>query len=58
MRQVWVAGVGMTRFAKQPERGLKDLAAEAVRSAMVDAGISAGQIEAAYFGNAMAGAMG
>ena len=30
MREVYVAGVGMTRFAKQPGRTLKDLTAEAV----------------------------
>jgi acetyl-CoA acetyltransferase len=37
MRDVYVAGVGMTRFAKQPGRTLKDLTAEAVTAALKDA---------------------
>ena len=34
MRDVYVAGVGMTRFAKQPELSLKDLTAGAVGAAL------------------------
>ena len=37
MRDVYVAGAGMTRFAKQPGRTLKDLTAEAVTAALKDA---------------------
>lgn len=55
MRDVFVAGIGMTRFAKQPGRGLKDLAAEAVTAALKDAGRTAGDVRACYFGNAVAG---
>lgn len=47
----------MTRFGKQPDRGLKDLASEAVGAAAVDAGILLDRVEAAYFGNALAGAI-
>ena len=54
MRDVYIAGVGMTRFAKQPERGLKDLAEEAVTGALKDAGRTAGDLDAAYVGNAVA----
>ena len=36
MRDVYVAGAGMTRFAKQPGRTLKDLTAEAVTAALKD----------------------
>lgn len=50
-----IAGVGMTTFARHPERGLKSLAAEAVRAALADAGVEAGDLEAAYVGNAAAG---
>lgn len=57
MREVFIAGVGMTRFAKQPDRSLKDLAGESVRGAMADAGISVHDIEAAYFSNAIAGSI-
>ncbi len=50
-----LAGVGMTRFAKHPDRGLKDLSAEAVRAAVGDAGISLDQLDAAFVGNCAAG---
>jgi acetyl-CoA acetyltransferase len=55
MREVQVLGVGMTAFGKFLERGLKALGGEAVREALVDAGVVAGQLEAAFVGNAMAG---
>lgn len=50
-----VAGVGMTAFGKHLDRGLKSIGAEAVESALADAGIEAGQLEAAWVGNAAAG---
>jgi acetyl-CoA acetyltransferase len=50
-----VAGVGMTRFARYPESGLKALGAEAVRGALADAGLEARDLEAAFVGNAAAG---
>lgn len=50
-----IAGVGMTRFAKHHDRGLKDLGAEAVGAAMADAGLDLAQLEAAYVGNCAAG---
>ena len=55
MRAVYVAGIGMTRFAKQPSRSLKDLTAEAVNSALKDAGTPVEDVEAGFFGNAVAG---
>ena len=57
MRDVYIAGVGMTRFAKQPGRTLKDLTAEAVTAALKDAGKTAGDVQSCYFGNAVAGSM-
>src|SRR3990172_5509747 len=50
-----IAGVGMTRFGKHLETGLKALGAEAVRAALADAGLEAHEIEAAWVGNAAAG---
>jgi len=50
-----VAGVGMTRFGRHPESGLKALGAEAVRAALGDAGLEARDLEAAWVGNAAAG---
>ena len=57
MRDVYVAGAGMTRFAKQPERSLKDLTAEAVAAALKDAGATVDAVQACYYGNAVAGSM-
>src|ERR1700689_2933095 len=57
MRDVHVAGIGMTRFAKQPGRTLKDLTAEAVTAALKDAGRSVGEVQSCYFGNAVAGSI-
>jgi acetyl-CoA acetyltransferase len=57
MRDVYVAGVGMTKFAKQPDRSLKDLTAEAVNAAMKDAGQTVGEVQSCYFGNAVAGSI-
>lgn len=50
-----IAGVGMTRFAKHPDRGLKDLSAEAVTAAVSDCGIGLDDLEAAFVGNCAAG---
>jgi acetyl-CoA acetyltransferase len=50
-----VAGVGMTRFMKYPDKGLKELGTEAVRAAVADAGLELADIEAAYVGNCAAG---
>jgi acetyl-CoA acetyltransferase len=50
-----VAGVGMTRFMKYPDKGLKELGAEAVRSAVADAGLELRDLQAAYVGNCAAG---
>jgi len=57
MRDVYVAGVGMTKFAKQPDRSLKDLTAEAVNAAIKDAGQTVGEVQSCYFGNAVAGSI-
>jgi acetyl-CoA acyltransferase len=54
MKDVYVIGAGMTRFAKS-DRMLRELAAEAVRAACDDAGIVPADIPAAYVGNAVAG---
>jgi acetyl-CoA acetyltransferase len=57
MRDVYVAGTGMTLFAKQPGRSLKDLTAEAVRTALADAALDVGDVQACWFGNAVAGSI-
>jgi acetyl-CoA acetyltransferase len=50
-----IAGAGMTAFGKFPDRSLNDLAGEAIRAALADAGIELSDIQAAYMGNAAAG---
>ncbi len=50
-----VAGVGMTTFGKQLDRGLKAIGGEAVTAALADAGITGDDLDAAYVGNAAAG---
>ncbi len=54
MSKVFVCGVSMTAFGKQPGRGLRDMAVEAIDQAVTDSGIDARQIKRIYFGNAIA----
>ena len=55
MRDVAVVGAGMTRFAKYPDRGLKDLSREAVTAALESAGMEKEALDVAVVGNAAAG---
>jgi acetyl-CoA acetyltransferase len=55
MNEVAVVGVGMTRFGKFLDKGLKDLVREAVEDALTDGGAAKTDIEAAYVGNAVGG---
>jgi acetyl-CoA acetyltransferase len=51
MEKIVVIGVGMTRFAFMPERGIKEMVEEAVCMAMEDAGVKPSDIQVAYCGN-------
>jgi acetyl-CoA acyltransferase len=55
MQEVRIAGAGMTRFGKYLDRGLRDLAEEAVRNAVEDSGLDIKEIQAAYVANSVAG---
>jgi acetyl-CoA acyltransferase len=55
MRDVVVAGIGMTRFGKFLDRGIRSLAEEAVRSALEDAGAEPAGVQTAFFSNAVGG---
>ena len=57
MMDVYLVGVGMTKFGRLQEHSVKDIAAGAVGAALFDAGIGAKAIEAAYFANATQGAL-
>src|SRR5690606_5651450 len=50
-----IVGVGMTSFGKFLDRSVRSLAEEAVRNALLDAGIEPHQVDSIYFGNAAAG---
>lgn len=53
MEQVYVIGVGMTRFGRHSDLTVRDLAEQAVREALADAGVSEGDIGAIAFANAV-----
>lgn len=55
MREVEIAGVGMTNFGKLEAGSLKTLASSAVREALDDAGLTPASVAAVFFGNAVAG---
>lgn len=50
----YVIGVGMTRFGKHMDKGLKTLAISAIEDALSDAGIGKERIQAAWMGTAAA----
>lgn len=50
-----IAGVGMTPFGKFTDTSLTVLAGKAITEALRDSGLAAGDIQAAYMGNAAAG---
>ena len=55
MRNVAIAGAGMTRFGKYQDRGLKELTNEAVTNALESAGVDKEHLQVAVVGNAAAG---
>lgn len=56
-QNIHIAGVGITRFDKQPDKSVKDLVREAVTEALQDAGCEAHDLQAAYFATAGQGAI-
>ena len=48
---VYIIGVGMTKFGKWLERSIKDLTGEALEAALSDAGVGREDVEAAWFSN-------
>ncbi len=55
MRGVYVTGIGSTTFGKHENRSLQDLATEAGKAAIVDAGIPLHHIGAVFVGNFVGG---
>ena len=54
---VYLVGIGMTKFGSLSDKSVKDIAGDAVNAALVDAGIGIDAIETAYFANATQGAL-
>jgi acetyl-CoA acyltransferase len=55
MRDVYIAGTGMTAFGKFMDSSVRKLAEEAVAEALRDAHAAPGDVEMAFFSNATAG---
>lgn len=55
MREVYIGGVGMTKFGKFLDRNLKSLAHEAVSAALTDANTSADDVGMVFFSNSVGG---
>ncbi len=57
MEDVYVVGVGMTPFGRMLDKDIKAMTKAAVNAALVDAGLDATALQAAYFANASQGHM-
>jgi len=55
MTEVYIVGVGMTKFARHLERSLDDLSKEALEGALKDAGCDRKDLETAYYSGATNG---
>jgi acetyl-CoA acetyltransferase len=55
LREVSVIGVGMSRFGKQPEISIADLAQGPILDSLEDAGVAGGKVQAAYCGSVFGG---
>jgi acetyl-CoA acetyltransferase len=57
MSEIYIAGVGMTKFGRHLERSYQHLAAEAIESALVDAGAEKSDVQQAFFSSCVLGLM-
>ena len=57
MRDVFIVGVGMTKFGVQPEMSSAELARNAVKAALADARASVADIGAGFYANTVGGAI-
>lgn len=55
MKDVAIAGIGMTPFGNQTGRGVRSMALAAIEEAIADSGLASDRIERIYFGNAISG---
>ena len=52
---IWILGIHMTKFGKHPDKDIVDLAAEAVKGALTDGGVTMKQMGVLAAGNLMGG---
>src|SRR5262245_51969035 len=52
---IWILGIHMTKFGKHPDKDIVDLAAEAVKGALADGGVTMKQMGVLAAGNLMGG---
>lgn len=57
MSSIYIAGIAMTVFGRHPQRSLEDLAGEALRGALKDAGCEAADIGVAFYAGITNGAL-
>ncbi|CAG2151333.1 thiolase family protein [Cupriavidus numazuensis] len=57
MSNIYIAGIAMTVFGRHFERSIEDLAGEALRGALADAGCAPGDIGAAFYAGITNGAL-
>ena len=57
MSDIYIAGVGMTKFGRHLDRSYKDLTQEAIEQALTDAGAELTQVKQAYFASCVIGFM-
>ncbi|OUR88647.1 thiolase [Gammaproteobacteria bacterium 42_54_T18] len=57
MPNIYVVGVGMTPFGRHMDKTIKQLVANAVNDALMDAGVERQHIQEAYYGNCVQGYM-
>jgi acetyl-CoA acetyltransferase len=55
MENVYIAGTGMIRFNKYPDRDVRDMAHEVTGLALADAGITKDDLDSVYFSNSFWG---
>ena len=55
MKGVYIIGVGMIRFGKYPDQGVRSMAEEATRLALKDAGLVKEDLQAVFFSNSFWG---
>lgn len=51
MREVYIAGIGMTPFGRAPDQTVKNLTKLAVSASLSDAGLPQSRIEAIFYSN-------